>query len=195
MTLYSQINKSISRYVFFEEHELLIFNSLLEYKVVPKKTILLRQGEQCSFEAFLVKGSARKFYIDSSGAEVILQLAVEDAWLSDISFSIYENSPSNVFIETLEDCELFVFSPESKELLFEKAPRFERAYRILMERHLAVTQNRLFETIAKSATDKYVAFLEQYPEHGNRFAQHYIASYLGISPEFLSKVRKKLTKF
>ena len=192
--MYTQINKNISRYVSFEEEELKIFNSLLEFKKISKKTILLREGEQCSFEAFVIKGSARKYYIDANGAEVVLQLAVEDAWLSDISFSIYENNPSNVFIETLEDCELFIFSPQSKELLFEKAPRFERAYRILMERHLAVTQNRLFETIAKSATDKYVAFLEHYPEHANRFAQHYIASYLGISPEFLSKVRKKLSK-
>ena len=194
MTVYSQINKNISRYVSFEKEELEIFNSLLEHKKIVKKTTLLRAGEQCSFEAFLIKGSARKYYIDGSGAEVILQLAVEDAWLSDISFSMYEDSPSNVFIETLEDCEFFVFSPESKESLFKKAPRFERAYRILMERHLAVTQNRLFETIAKTATDKYVAFLEQYPEHANRFAQHYIASYLGISPEFLSKIRNKLAR-
>ncbi|MBC5839839.1 Crp/Fnr family transcriptional regulator [Flavobacterium sp. F-380] len=194
MTVYSQINKNISRYVSFEKEELEIFNSLLEHKKTVKKTTLLRAGEQCSFEAFLIKGSARKYYIDANGAEVILQLAVEDAWLSDISFSMYEDSPSNVFIETLEDCEFFIFSPESKESLFKKAPRFERAYRILMERHLAVTQNRLFETIAKTATDKYVAFLEQYPEHANRFAQHYIASYLGISPEFLSKIRNKLAR-
>ena len=193
--MYSQINRNISRYVAFEEDELATFNSLLEYKKVTKKTILLRAGEKCSFEAFMIKGSARKFYIDSNGTEVILQLAVEDAWLSDMSFSIYDTTTSTVFIETLEDCELFIFSPESKEILFQKAPRFERAYRILMERHLAVTQNRLFETISKSATEKYLAFLEHYPGHANRFAQHYIASYLGISPEFLSKVRKKLTKF
>jgi hypothetical protein len=70
-----------------------------------------------------------------------LQLAVEDAWLSDISFSIYESNPSNVFIETLEDCEFYMFTPESKEVLYDKAPRFERAYRILMQRHLAVTKS------------------------------------------------------
>ena len=194
MTVFDQINKNISRYVVFEDEELAIFDSLLEYRKVPKKTILLQAGEHCNFEAFVIKGSARKYCIDATGAEVILQLAIEDAWLSDISFSMYENKPSQVFIETLEDCEFFMFSPESKEVLFEKAARFERAYRILMERHLAVTQNRLFDTIAKSATDKYVAFLEQYPTHANRFAQHYIASYLGISPEFLSKIRSKLAR-
>lgn len=191
--MYSQINTNISRYVAFDKQELSIFNSLLEYRKVPKKTILLHAGEQCGFEGFLIKGSARKYYIDSNGAEVVLQLAVEDAWLSDISFSIYESNPSNVFIETLEDCEFYMFTPESKEVLYDKAPRFERAYRILMERHLAVTQNRLFDTISKTATDKYVDFLEQYPTFPNRFAQHYIASYLGITPEFLSKIRKKIS--
>lgn len=191
--MYTSINKNISRYVAFDEDELLIFNSLLAYSKVPKKTILLHAGEHCIFEAFVIKGSARKYYIDSNGAEVVLQLAIEDAWLSDISFSIYENNPSSVFIETLEDCEFFMFTPESKEVLFEKAPRFERAYRILMQRHLSVTQNRLFDTMSMTATDKYLHFLEQYPSFPNRFAQHYIASFLGISPEFLSKIRKRLT--
>lgn len=194
MILYSQINKNISRYVAFSDEELAIFNSLLEYKEVSKKTILLRAGEKCTFEAFMIKGSARKYYIDSNGSEVVLQLAIENAWLSDISFSIYESTLSHVYIETLEDCDFFMFTPESKEVLLEKAPRFERAYRILKERHLAVTQNRLFDTITKTATDKYIDFLEQYPSFPNRFAQHYIASYLGVSPEFLSKIRNKLAR-
>lgn len=192
--MYTQINKNISRYVTFEKEELDIFNSLLENKKIPKKTILLHEGEKCSFEAFVVKGCVRKYYIDSNGIEVILQLAIENAWVSDISFSIYEHSPSDVFIETLEDCEFFMFNPESKELLFAQAPRFERAFRILMQRNLAVTQKRLFNAISKTATDKYLEFLDKYPTLSQRVAQHYIASFLGISPEFLSKIRTKLAK-
>jgi CRP-like cAMP-binding protein len=192
--LYTQINKNISRYVTFEKEELSIFNSLLENKKIPKKTILLHEGEKCNFEAFVVKGCVRKYYIDSNGIEVILQLAIENAWVSDISFSIYEDSPSDVFIETLEDCEFFMFNPESKEVLFAKAPRFERAFRILMQRNLAVTQKRLFNAISKTATDKYLEFLDKYPTLSQRVAQHYIASFLGISPEFLSKIRTKLAK-
>jgi hypothetical protein len=95
-----------------------------------------------------------------------------------------------VFIETLEDCEFVFFRSQRAVVL--KRPRFERAYRILMERHLAVTQNRLFETIAKSATDKYVAFLEQYPEHGNRFA--HILLLIWESPS-CSKVSKNSLSF
>ena len=193
--MYDQINSGISRYVTFSSEELDIFDSLLEHKSVPKKTILLHEGEMCNFEAFVVKGCLRKYYIDANGFEVILQFAIENAWVSDISFSIYEDKPSQVFIETLEDCELLLFSPEAKENLFVKAPRFERAFRILMQRNLSVTQNRLFNTIAKTATEKYQEFLEHYPTIPQRVAQHYIASYLGISPEFLSKIRKKLAHF
>ena len=192
--MYSQINKNISRYVSFEPKELEIFNSLLEHKTVPKKTILLHEGEMCDFEAFVIKGCIRKYYIDANGFEVILQFAIENAWLSDISFSIYEKKPSRVFIETLEECEFFMFTPDTKEALFAKAPKFERAFRILMQRNLAVTQERLFNTISKTATEKYLEFLELYPTLSHRVAQHYIASYLGISAEFLSKIRTKIAK-
>lgn len=194
MDKFSQINESISRYVSFTNEELDIFNSLLEYREVPKKTTMLREGEMCYFEAFVVKGCLRRYYINSGGAEVILQFAVENSWISDISFSIYEDKPSHTYIETLEDCELLLFSPETKEELFAKAPRFERAFRILLYRNLAVTQERLFNTIAKTAMDKYLEFLQHYPTLPQRVAQHYIASYLGISAEFLSKVRAKIAK-
>jgi len=192
--MYDQINKAISRYVAFTSQELDVFDALLARQTVLKKTIMLHEGEVCNFEAFVVKGCLRRYYIDADGHEVILQFAVEDAWISDISFSIYENKPSRVFIETLEDCELLTFTPEAKEALFLRAPRFERAFRILMQRNLAVTQNRLFTTITKSGVEKYLEFLEQYPSIPQRVAQHYIASYLGITAEFLSKVRGKIAK-
>ncbi|SFE82733.1 Crp/Fnr family transcriptional regulator [Flavobacterium xueshanense] len=192
--MYSQINKNISRYVTFDADELEIFDSLLQYKAVPKKTIMLQIDEMCSFEAFVIKGCVRKYYIDANGFEVILQFAIENAWISDISFSNYEDKPSRVYIETLEDCKFFMFSPETKEELFSKAPKFERAFRILVQRSLAVTQDRLFNTISKTATEKYLEFLEHYPTLSQRVAQHYIASYLGISAEFLSKVRTKIAK-
>ena len=192
--MYQQINENISRYVSFSNEELRVLNSLLEHKMVPKKTIMLHEGEMCNFEAFLVKGCARKYYIDANGFEVVMQFAAENGWVSDISFSIYEDRPSQVFIETLEDCEFLMFSPQSKEELFARAPRFERAFRILLQRNLSATQNRLFHTIAMTAQERYLEFLEQHPTLPQRVAQHYIASYLGISPEFLSKVRKKLAR-
>ena len=194
MDPYEQINKNISRYVNFTKEELDIFNSLMEFKKFPKKTIILREGETCNFEAYVVKGVVRKYFVDPNGFEVILQFAIEDGWVGDISFNIYDKKPSKVFIETLEDCEFLTFTPEAKEELFERAPRFERAFRILLQRNLAATQNRLFNTISMTALDKYLEFLELYPTLPQRVAQHYIASYLGISAEFLSKTRAKIAK-
>lgn len=191
---FTQINKNISRYVNFSDEELDIFNSLLEYKKVPKKTVMLHEGDICTFEAFVLKGCVRKYYIDSNGFEVILQFAIEDAWVGDISSSAFDQKPSKMYIETLEDSEFLMFNPDTKEQLFKLAPRFERAFRILVQRHLTVTQNRLINTISKTALDKYVEFLELYPTLPQRVAQHYIASYLGISAEFLSKTRAKLAK-
>jgi CRP-like cAMP-binding protein len=194
MDAYEQIDNSISRYVEFAKEELDIFNSLLEYKKVPKKTVMLHEGEVCNFEAFVVKGCVRKYYIDSNGFEVILQFAIENAWIGDIASTLYETKPSKMYIETLEDSEFLMFNVQSKEELFTRAPRFERAFRILVQRNLVVTQNRLINTISKTALDKYLEFLELYPTLPQRVAQHYIASYLGISAEFLSKTRAKIAK-
>jgi len=194
MDAYQQIDNSISRYVDFTKDELDIFNSLLEHKKVAKKTVMLHEGEVCNFEAFVVKGCVRKYYIDSNGFEVILQFAIENAWIGDIASTLYETKPSKMYIETLEDSEFLIFNVQSKEELFTRAPRFERAFRILLQRNLVVTQNRLINTISKTALDKYLEFLELYPTLPQRVAQHYIASYLGISAEFLSKTRAKIAK-
>jgi CRP-like cAMP-binding protein len=194
MDAFEMVNKNISRYVNFTKEELDIFNSLMVFKSVPKKTTMLHEGEMCSYEAFVVKGVVRKYFVDANGFEVILQFGIEDSWVGDISFSIYDKKPSKVFIETLEDSEFLMFSPEAKEELYERAPRFERAFRILLQRNLATTQNRLFNTISMTALDKYLEFLELYPNLSQRVAQHYIASYLGISAEFLSKTRAKIAK-
>lgn len=192
--VYTTINKAISRYVAFTPEELSVFNLLLEPRQVAKKTTMLHEGEVCRFEAYVVQGCLRKYYIDEHGHEVILQFAIEDSWISDISFSIYESEPSRTFIETLEDCQLLIFNPEAKEALFLRAPRFERAFRILMQRHLAATQDRLFGTITRNGIEKYQDFLNKHPSIPQRVPQHYIASYLGITPEFLSKVRAKLAR-
>ncbi len=190
---YSEINQNVCRYINFSEDELAIFNGLLKPKTVAKKHFLLRAGEVCNFEGFVVTGCLRKYYIDENGQEVIIQFAIENSWISDIA-SFSNQSPSGLFIETLENCELLVLSHQSKEELLLKAPRFERFYRILVERNIAVLQNRIHYSISKTAMEKYLDFLANYPSLPQRVAQHYIASYLGMSAEFLSKVRTKLSK-
>ncbi|WP_337040393.1 Crp/Fnr family transcriptional regulator [Emticicia sp. 17c] len=191
--MFEEINAYIKRYSDFTEQEIADFNALLQPKTVAKKTFLLQEGEICKFEAFIKKGCIRTYYIDHKGTEVTLQFAIENWWVSDIA-SFHEQKPSLMFIETLEDCELFLLSPETKEKLLSKVPKFERMFRLMVQRNLTRLQERLFQTIATTAVEKYLDFLERYPSIPQRVAQHYIASYLGFSPEFLSKVRTKLSK-
>ncbi len=191
--MFDDINNHILRYVDVSADELSFINSLLEFKKIPKKTIMLREGDVCNFEAYVNKGCIRTYYIDENGFEVILQFAIEDWWVSDIA-SFHLRTPSIVFIETLEDCELLTLSPEVKEEILKKVPKLERMFRLMVQKNLSVLQNRFIKSITTSAQEKYLDFLQRYPTIPQRVAQHYIASYLGISAEFLSKVRTKLSK-
>jgi CRP-like cAMP-binding protein len=191
--MFEQINKNVCKKNDFILAEIDYFNNILQHKVVPKKTLLLQDGEICNFEAYILKGCIRKYYINEQGHEVILQFAIEDWWVSDIA-SFHEAKPSKLFIETLEDCELLILTPESKEKLLKEIPKFERIFRLLVQRNLSSMQDRLIDTIAKPAQEKYLEFIKLYPTIPQRVAQHYIASYLGISAEFLSKIRTKLAK-
>lgn len=190
--MFEKINAYALRCMPFQPDDLAYFNTLLQYKKQPRKTFLLQEGEVCQFEAYILKGCIRTYHIDQSGAEVTLQFAIEDWWVSDIT-SFQNQTPSLVYIETLEDCELLILTPENKEKLLSAVPGFERMFRLMVQRNLAQLQERLFRTISTTAVEKYLDFLNRYPAIPQRVAQHYIASYLGFSPEFLSKVRKKLS--
>ena len=189
--MFTPIDANVSRYISYAPEDIALFHSLLEPRTVPKKTMLLQEGEICRLEAYINKGCIRTYYIDEKGSEVTLQFAIENWWVSDIA-SFQEQRPSRMFIETLEDCELLVLTPETKETLLQGAPCFERMFRLLVQRNLSRLQERLFQTIATTAVEKYLDFIERYPSIPQRVPQHYIASYLGFTPEFLSKVRSKL---
>jgi CRP-like cAMP-binding protein len=191
--MFQNINRYVLKCVNLSAGELEYFNSILEYKVIPKKTMLLQAGNICNFEAYVIKGCIREYYIDSHGAEVTLQFAVEDWWVSDIT-SFQDQKVSNMNIETLEDCELLMLSRQSKEQLLAEVPKLERMFRLMIQRHLSVIQSRLFKTITHTGMEKYLEFIKRYPTIPQRVPQHYIASYLGMSPEFLSKLRTRHLK-
>jgi CRP-like cAMP-binding protein len=191
--MFQSITDNVNKCIHLTESEETLFQNFLEIRKVSKKTILLREGEICQFEAYINKGCIRSYYIDENGFEVIIQFSIEDWWVSDIA-SFSEHKPSNIYIETLEDCELLVLTPDTKEKLLNEVPKFEKVFRLLVQRNLSATQNRLITTIAKTAEEKYLTFIKLYPTISQRVAQHYIAHYLGISAEFLSKIRTRLAK-
>ncbi|SFW66408.1 Crp/Fnr family transcriptional regulator [Chitinophaga sancti] len=191
--MFEALDEFVSKYIRLTAEETEIFHSLLEYRKVKKKHFLLREGEICQFEAFILKGCIRTYYVDKSGTETILNFAVEGWWVSDLS-SFSEQTPSTQNIETLEDSELLVINYENKKILFDVIPAFEKVFRILVQRSLGVLQQRFYAGISQTAEERYLAFIEKYPQVVQRVPQHQIARYIGVSPEFLSKVRSTLYK-
>lgn len=189
----TELRDYISSYVTLSEAEMGRGLSAFEYRRVPRRTLLLRAGDVCGFEAFIRSGCAREYYVDHKGSEHTVEFALESWWISDI-YSFENQVPSRVSIETLEDTELLVLSPESKLALLDEVPKMERMFRIMMQRHLNVMKNRLLRNMSDSAMDRYQRFLERYPDVTRRVPQYYIASYLGISQEFLSKLRRRALK-
>lgn len=191
--MFEQIRQYLTRATNLTEDEIKIFENSLELRRIPKKTLLLSAGEVCNFEAYINKGCIREYFINSAGAELTLQFATEDWWVSDIT-SFEDQTPSDMYIETLEDCELLVLTRQSKEKLINDVPKLERMFRLMIQRHLTAMQKRLFRMVSSAAMDQYVEFLNRYPTISKRVPQQYIASYLGITPEFLSRLRAKQIK-
>lgn len=161
--------------------------SIIEF---PKKSMVLEQGNICRHLYFIEQGLVKAYFIDRNGEEVILNFASESWWITDIH-SFEENKASRLFIETIEPTTCRAITREDQYLLFEKIPRIERFFRVLLQKHVGVLQERLFEHIAATAEDRYDAFLDRYPSLSNRIPQNQIANYIGVSPEFLSRIRKR----
>lgn len=190
--MFEKIIKNVTKCITLTGEEQELFTGLLDRQVFPKKTVLLHEGEVCKFEGYIQKGCARVYYLNENGFEVTLSFAVEDWWVSDIA-SFHEGTPSKFFIETLEETELYILTPQTKEKLLAAIPKFERVFRLLVQRNLSAVQNRLINTISQPATERYLEFIKLYPSVPLRVPQYYIASYLGVSPEFISTIRKRLS--
>ena len=191
--MFDAIDDYVSRCTSLRKEELDYFHSILQPHYLSKKSWLLREGEVSEYEAYVVKGCLRKYCVDDDGAEIILQFAIEDWWVGDIG-SFTQQTPSKVFVQALEDSELLLIHHDEKERLFEKVPAFERMFRLMLQRSYTVLQDRFVDTLARPADERYLQFLEKYPGVVQRVPQHYIASYLGITPEFLSRIRSRMAR-
>ncbi|HSV10274.1 MAG TPA: Crp/Fnr family transcriptional regulator [Hanamia sp.] len=160
-------------------------------KKLRKRQYLLQEGDICRYTAFVEKGMLRTFTVDEKGNEPILQFSMEGWWIADLySFLTEEPSPYN--IEALEDCELLLINKENWEILLAKVPAFERYFRILIQNNLIATQRRLMSSLSESAEEKYTKLIHNFPGCIQRVPQHMIASYLGITPETLSRIRGQM---
>jgi len=163
----------------------------LSFGSVKRKGKLLVAGEVCRDFYFVVSGCFRLFGVDDRGFEHNIQFAAEQDWIADIS-SFYSQKPSQLHIAALEASEVIRISRQDLTGLFLSVPRLNRIFRVMIEHKYIELQNRVLQNFSSTAEQRYLAFLEQYPHLKNRLPNTQIASYLGITPEFLSKIRKDI---
>ena len=166
---------------------------MLEPMSLSRKEIYLYAGEVCKNSAFVIDGALKSFTGDAEGKEHILSFAMRDWWIADM-YSYISRKPAILTIEAIADSEILLLSRENQQSLFEKVPKFERFFRILTENSLVANQQRLIDNLSSTAADRYLHFIKKYPLVPSCVPQHNIASYLGITPEFLSKIRRRLAK-
>ena len=163
-------------------------------RTLKKKEYLLREGDTCRFEAFITKGLLRTYDIDRNGNEQVLFFGTEDWWVTDFD-SFMHQTPSRLYIQALEDSELLIITPEDKQYAFEHIPITERLFRLMgLRTHIAL-QRRMIDTLSKTAEERYHDFLTQYPHIAHRLTNIQMAAYLGVTHEFVSKIRKRISKF
>jgi CRP-like cAMP-binding protein len=189
--MWDNLYKNIERYVKLSNAEKDIIKEHFVFKKLRKRQYLLQEGEIIQFESYVIKGCLRTYEVDASGQEHVLQFAVEDWWTGDL-LSFLSATPSRLNIDCLDDCEVLVITKESLEKLYAAVPKLERYFRILIQRAYIASQYRLLSTIGKSAVERYEEFLEKYPAIEQRVPNHQIASFLGITPESLSRIRKQI---
>jgi len=160
-------------------------------RVLKRKEFLLREGQVCRHFAFVLEGCFKMFATDKSGKEHNLQFAAEDDWIADIS-SFYSEKPSKLFIETLEPSRVLLIERSDLILLFSRFPKFVRYFKVIFENKFVEMQDRVLQNISSTAEERYLSFLKHYPHLSNRLPSIQIASYLGVTPEFLSKIRKEV---
>lgn len=168
-----------------------ICRSLFIPKKLRKRQYLLQQGDVSKYTAFVEKGLLRSYIIDDKGSELIMQFAPEGWWIGDM-YSNLTGEPAEQTIDAMEDSELLLLSSQAHEELLKQAPVFERFFRLLLQNSFIALQRRLKGNIIQTAEEKYKNFIQLYPNVAQRVPQHNIASFLGITPESLSRIRKQM---
>lgn len=189
----AQILENINKIVKLSPQEELLFLSKTEIKTYRAKTIIVNAGEISQYSYFVNSGLLRSFNINDTIVEHVLSFACEGWWIGDM-YSLISQKPGNLFIEVLEDAEVVLLSRENQNKLFTQIPKLERFFRILTENSLVAHQERLMDNLSLTAEERFDKFCKRYPTLIQRVPQKQIASYIGVTPEFFSKMKSRLLK-
>lgn len=183
----------LANYIALSREEFNSFVSLLKSYSLKKGEFLIHAGDVCKYESFVTKGCVKSFYEDDNGFEHILDFSIEGWWADDL-FSFLTQTPSESSIQAIEDTNLFQISKPDLERVYEKLPKFERFFRLLFQRAYIAQREQINLMLSAPAQERYMQFIKKKPYAENRFPQKDIASYLGITPQFLSVLKKKKIK-
>ncbi|BDU24838.1 Crp/Fnr family transcriptional regulator [Flavobacterium sp. GSB-24] len=187
------ILENIAKHVSLTPEEQALFLSKLETNTYKPKTILLNAGEVCKHSYFVNSGILRSFNINDNIVEHVLSFACEGWWMSDM-YSYFSQKPGQLFIEVLEEAEVVSLSKENQEQLYLEIPKLERFFRILIENSLVANQQRLMDNLSLPAEERFEKFSKKYGTLIHKVPQKQIASFIGVTPEFFSKMKARLLK-
>lgn len=162
-------------------------------KKLRKRQYLLQEGDVWKYDAFITKGCVRTYTVDERGSEHVNSFSIENWWTGDRE-SLMMQQPSRFNIDAIEDTELVLFTHENFELLCREIPAFNNMVNAILQRSFIAAQNRIQASLTLTAEEKYLNFISKYPGFASRIPQTMIASYLGMTPETLSRIRKQTAK-
>jgi CRP-like cAMP-binding protein len=182
------ILQHIAKHITLDEEEAAWFVSLLKEEVVVKKGFILKEGQVCKNISYVHAGMLRAYYLDATGRESTIMFAISDWWITDM-YCFVNRQPAMLYIEAVEDSLIFQLSMDNLDRLYAKVPKFERFFRILLQNAYIREQLRMIQNLSLPAKERYEHFMAKYPGVAGKVTQKQIASYLGITPEFLSMIR------
>ena len=181
--IFHDINLSIEEKDFIQQK--------IEPITVTKDEILFRQGDYIDYQYYVYDGCLRTYHIDEQGKEHTLQFAIKHWWISDY-IAYFGDKKAVLFVECIKDAELFKISKENFEAIYKFSPKIEELFRQKLEKALVRNEKRILANLTSSAKERYVAFLKKYPVIEKNIKNYHIASYLGITTESLSRIRKEI---
>lgn len=188
-----QILQNVHRHITLDQNEKEIFCSKLSFRKVKNREVLQKAGENCMFSYFVTKGCLHGFQTDQNGFEHVLNFAPTDYWISDL-YSLISGKPAVINIEATTSSEVIILSRKDQEDLYLEVPKFERFFRVILEKSLVHFQQRILDNLRLNAEERYERFCEKYPQLVGTLAQKQIASYIGVTPEFFSKMRTRMLR-
>jgi len=188
MMIHNLILENITRHISLDQEEINSFVSCLKQKKVSKKEFILKGGQICKYINFVHSGIVRAYYLDKEGKQSTIMFAVTDWWITDM-FCFINNQPAMLTIEAVEESIILQLSKDDLDSLYIKTPKFERFFRIIFQNAYIREQLRTIQNLSLTAEERYHIFLNKYPQVVKQVTQKQIASYLGITPEFLSTIR------